>query len=277
METTKDFQDFSAKFHLIAELGQGAFGSVWKAHHIQTGSPVAIKLDISMKSLRPEYDIYQLIRIRDLSLFSVKPIPGIYGFGKIGSIEWLAMDLLGPTIDQIFEKLGSFSVVSIMKMGIQMLKCLEFLHSCNIVHGDIKGDNFAVRENNPEQIVIFDFGLSRQKATFRKGFCGSLMFALIAAHKCEPVHPKYDLETLGYLLANYHKPLPWQDVEWPTSFPQQVKHGLKLKQQKNIFAMSPGFFELTLYLMHVTAHKSPDIVYLKKMFRKKLQEIRSKQ
>lgn len=262
MEAKIDFEDlkiFSTQFKLGEQLGEGAFGAVVKATHLQTGNEVAVKFETNGSTLKHEYRIYELMRIRDQSLFQENPIPSIYGFGKIGEISWLGMDLLGPTIEQLFLKCGGFRKETIISIGIEILECLNFLHRCGIVHNDVKADNFAISANNPKKIVMFDFGLACNNQSTPGGFRGTLYYASIAAHECRTVSPKNDIESLGYLLADMHKPLPWTNVVWPGSFEQKVQFGLKLKREKNIFALSTGFFELTLYFMHVGAKKNPTV------------------
>lgn len=261
----ESFQLFCQKFQLLDFLGQGAFGIVWKANHLPTGKKIAIKFSEKNRLAIHEIKIYQLIKNRES--FNLKPIPDLYGDGNICGFTWLAMDLLGPSIEATYEKLGSFSITTILMMGIRMIECLEYLHSCRIVHGDIKADNFAISANNSKKILIFDFGLAREFDSPIADFHGSLSYASIATHKYEPVHPKDDIESLGYLLADFHKSLPWTDGNWPEDAEEQIEYGLQRKQEKNIFEMTPNFFELTLFLMHVDAHKKPNTTFLKNMFR----------
>lgn len=179
------------------------------------------------------------------------------------------MDLLGPSIDELFTKLGSFSKTTILQMGIQMLNCIDFLHRCGVVHRDIKGDNFALSATNSKKIVIFDFGLASKIDDTSESFRGSLLYASIATHQYQykPVNPKDDIESLGYLLADYYKSLPWSNTKWPEKYEEQVDYGLSLKMEKDIFEMTKDFFELTLFLMHVDAQTKPSTQFLKQMFR----------
>lgn len=261
----KQFEVFSEQFKLLSKLGEGSFGSVWKSWHKKSGKMSAVKMERAKNMLHIEFHFYEMIK--RTQTIGPKPIPEILGFGSIGEIQWLGMEILGPTIDEIFENVKKFSTRSILMVGIKLIECLEYLHKCEIIHCDVKGDNFAVSSTDFEKIKVFDFGLARQKSSKRNGFGGSLAYASIAAHELGPVHQKDDIESLGYLLADYHKPLPWKDVQWPESSKKQVEFGLKMKRKKNIFAMSPLFFELTLYMMHVDGHAEPNTTYLKKMFR----------
>lgn len=262
----KALTEFSQQFNLLNVLGKGAFGEVWIANHHKIGN-VAIKFSKNDQSAKRELEIYKLIEARETILFGIKPIPAIHSCGNISELSWLAMDLLGPSLDDIHQKLGGFTIETILMMGIKMLNSVEYLHRCGIVHGDIKGDNFALSATNPQNIVIFDFGLAREFGNTEADFHGSVLYASIATHEYKPVQAKDDIESLGYLLADYYKPLPWQDGNWPDNLMDQIKYGLQQKKEKDIFEMTTGFFEMALFLMHVDAQEKPDIIFLKEMFR----------
>lgn len=257
---------FTNLFKLHHSLGEGSFGEVFKASH--NGKFVAIKFEKEQNnSLETEHHIYDLMNVRKKS--TINPIPIIYDFGKIGPLKWMAMDLLGPSIEQILGHLGKFTNKTILMMGREMLNAIAFLHQCNIVHCDVKPDNFAVSAEDPKKIVIFDFGLARDLTTINSpydGFRGSLLYASIGTHEYLSPRPKDDIESLGYLLVDLFKPLPWKDDEdWPETWLDQVNFGLKQKKKKNIFAMTAGCFPLALYLMHVDAKNDPSCTYLKEM------------
>lgn len=148
-----------------------------------------------------------------------------------------------------------------------MLECIDFLHGCGVIHGDIKGDNFALSATNSKKIMIFDFGLASKIDDTSESFHGSILYASIATHQFKPVNPKDDIESLGYLLADYYKSLPWSNIKWPKTFEEQIDYGLLLKKEKDIFEMTIGFFEMTLFLMHVDVQANPSKQFLKEIFR----------
>lgn len=258
-------KSFFAQYKIAETLGKGAFGVVVKAEH-SSGGKCAIKLcDINDSTIKREHEIYE--HIKPISRESEVPIPYFYGYGTLMEFSWLSMELLGPSIQTMFEKLGAFTQTTILKMGIEMLSCVEYLHRFGIIHGDLKGDNFAISATNPQKIKVFDFGLASKNDDTSETFHGSLLYASIATHKFEPVHPKDDIESLGYLLADFYKPLPWKNVNWPDKFNDSIEFGLRMKNDKDIFKKSEKIFELTLFLIHVDAHNNPSTKFLKEMFR----------
>lgn len=266
MESSKNYDlealEFYRKFQLVKFLGKGAFGHVWQAENKQTLLPVAVKFSTDHRSASEEIKIYQLLKP-----VTTSPIPLIYGNGHIFGFTWLAMDLLGPSLEAVHQKYRRFTKTTMLILGIKMVECLESLHSAQIVHGDIKPDNFAISANDPSKIVIFDFGMARKFDCKIADFHGSLVFASIATHDYQPVQSKDDIESLGYLLADLHKALPWRKANWPVDIYEQIKYGREQKKNKNLFEMTTNFFELTLFLMHVDAHSKPSTKLLKSIFR----------
>ena len=135
------------------------------------------------------------------------------------------MELLGDSIEDIFQKQQKkFSIKTVCMTGIQMLDRLEFVHNKNIIHRDIKPDNFVLGlENKSHIIYVLDFGLSKKfrssrthqhiKFSVNKKLTGTARYASINALKgCEQSR-RDDLEAIGYVLMYFLRgSLPWQGL-----------------------------------------------------------------
>ena len=109
-------------------------------------------------------------------------------------------------------------------IGIQMLDRLEFIHSKNIIHRDIKPDNFVLGLDNKSHIIyILDFGLSKKfrssrthqhiKFSVNKKLTGTARYASINALKGWEQSRRDDLEAIGYVLLYFLRgSLPWQGL-----------------------------------------------------------------
>ena len=85
-----------------------------------------------------------------------------YGFS--GEFNILVMELLGKSLEDIFQsQQKKFTLKTVCMVGIQMLDRLEFVHCKNIIHRDIKPDNFVMGANeNNAHLYLLDFGLAKK-------------------------------------------------------------------------------------------------------------------
>ena len=135
------------------------------------------------------------------------------------------MELLGKSLEDVFQQQQKkFSIKTVCMIGIQMLDRLEFIHNKNIIHRDIKPDNFVLGLDNKSHIIyILDFGLSKKfrssrthqhiKFNVNKKLTGTARYASINALKgCEQSR-RDDLEAIGYVLMYFLRgSLPWQGL-----------------------------------------------------------------
>jgi serine/threonine protein kinase len=135
------------------------------------------------------------------------------------------MELLGKSLEDVFQsQQKKFSIKTVCMIGIQMLDRLEFIHNKNIIHRDIKPDNFVLGLDNKSHIIyILDFGLSKKfrssrthqhiKFNVNKKLTGTARYASINALKgCEQSR-RDDLEAIGYVLMYFLRgSLPWQGL-----------------------------------------------------------------
>ena len=135
------------------------------------------------------------------------------------------MELLGSSLEDLFQaQQKKFSIKNVSMVGIQMLDRLEFIHNKNIIHRDIKPDNFTIGMDNKNHIIYaLDFGLSKKYRSTRthqhikfnqnKKLTGTARYASINALKGYEQSRRDDLEAIGYVLMYFLRgSLPWQGL-----------------------------------------------------------------
>ena len=61
----------------------------------------------------------------------------------------MVMELLGPSLERIMTKLKqTFTLKTILMIGIQAIKRLQFMHKKTIIHRDLKPDNILIGLND---------------------------------------------------------------------------------------------------------------------------------
>lgn len=134
---------------------------------------------------------------------------------------------MGPSLEKLFNFCKrEFTLKTVLMIGEQMLKRIEYMHQMCYLHRDLKPDNFVVDLDHSSEIYMIDFGLARRysqinddglvehvKRVKLHSFTGTARYSSIAAQQQFTTSRKDDLESLAYILIYFAKgKLPWQAV-----------------------------------------------------------------
>jgi len=153
------------RYRLIAEIGRGGMGAVWRAEHLGWEAPVAVKLMNRDVADRPE----ALARFeREVRLAAGLRSPHVvqvldHGIDEGTGIPFIAMELLeGESLEQRLRRLGRLSPDETFSVVTQLVRALSRAHAAGIVHRDLKPDNvFLVRNDEDSIVKILDFGVAK--------------------------------------------------------------------------------------------------------------------
>ena len=163
-----------------------------------------------------------------------------------------------------------------------MLSRIEYCHSKNFIHRDIKPDNFLMGlGKKANQVNIIDFGLAKryrdpkthQHIPYRenKNLTGTPRYASINTHLGIEQSRRDDLEALGYILVYFCRgSLPWQGIRALNKKQKYDKISEK-KMSTPFEILCKGFpQEFPMYLNYVRGLRfddKPDYGYLRRLFR----------
>lgn len=266
------------KYRLGRKIGSGSFGDIYLGTNIASNEEVAIKLECvrtKHPQLHIESKIYRMMQ-------GGVGIPLIKWCGAEGDYNVLVMDLLGPSLEDLFNFCSrKFSLKTVLLLADQMVSRIDFIHSKNFIHRDIKPDNFLMGLGRKGNLVyIIDFGLAKKYRDARthqhipyrenKNLTGTARYASINTHLGIEQSRRDDMESLGYVLMYFNRgSLPWQGLKAATKR-QKYERISEKKMSTPIEELCKGFPEFATYLSYCRSLRfddKPDYSYLRQLFR----------
>lgn len=210
-------------------------------------------------------------------------IPNVHWSGTEGDYNIMVMDLLGPSLEDLFSYAKrKFSLKTVLLIADHTIQRIEFIHSKNFVHRDIKPDNFLVGVGKKQTMIYaIDFGLAKRYRDVKTGdhvlykdgksLTGTARYASVNTHLGIEQSRRDDLEALGFVLMYFNRgSLPWQGLRAQT---KKEKYEI-IKEKKvttSVESLCKGFpQEFADYLEYCHKLKfdeKPDYALLRKLFK----------
>ncbi|HWR77425.1 MAG TPA: protein kinase, partial [Thiobacillus sp.] len=150
------------RYEVIAPLGQGAMGTVYKAVDPLIERTVAIKtinLNLS-KEERAEFEERFYREAKSAGRLSHSNIVTIYDVGETDDIAYIAMEYLeGESLREMLDSGVVLPVDMIGKIAARIASALNYAHENHVVHRDIKPANIMITPNR--DVKIMDFGIAQ--------------------------------------------------------------------------------------------------------------------
>src|ERR1700735_4752798 len=146
-------------YEIVAPLGAGGMGEVYRARDARLGREVAIKVLPESFSKDP----IRLARFeqeaRAAAALNHPNILGVYQVGAWGGVPYLVSELLeGETLRERLNR-GPLTLRKVIDYGVQIARGLEAAHRKGIIHRDLKPENLLLTKDGHAKIL--DFGLAR--------------------------------------------------------------------------------------------------------------------
>ncbi|NVB83516.1 MAG: serine/threonine protein kinase, partial [Kofleriaceae bacterium] len=137
------------EYEVEGKLGQGAFGTVYKATHPLIGKVVAIKVLARKFSVDPEMVSRFVAEARAVNQIRNRHIIDIFSFGALDDDrQYYVMEYLdGEPLDALVDRAGNLTLADALPILRGIAKALDAAHAKDIAHRDLKAENvFLARD-----------------------------------------------------------------------------------------------------------------------------------
>ena len=256
---TKEMYNVFKNHVWVTSLGKGGFAEAHLLKNIQNGNKTVIKLQKYCKSKIPRERIISEIKI--LNSISHKNIIKMKNYGISSSRVWIELEYADHgTLDKLLstysEKLISMSTNGILNCWSDILSGLEYLHSINIIHRDVKCENIFIFSFGKGAIFkLGDFNLSRinsSTSNYATSYCGTMCTMAPELIGNEPYTNKIDIWSflcvgLRILLLKPINPLSISTEELE----------IRLSNCNKVSNCAQDLRNFMLYIHHLDPHTRP--------------------
>jgi eukaryotic-like serine/threonine-protein kinase len=163
-------------YEVIAPLGAGSFGSVWRVRDLSLGREVALKL-LHPHVARDERAVGRFRREARLAAQLAHPaIVPIYDWDSRGDVAWYTMELAeNGSVGDLIARAGARTVAEIAPQVDGVLSGLAAAHAVGIIHRDLKPENLLIDRYRRWRIA--DFGIANPAGEEVTGASGTPAFS----------------------------------------------------------------------------------------------------
>jgi Tol biopolymer transport system component len=145
-------------YEIVAPLGAGGMGEVYRARDPRLGRDVAIKVLPQHLSANDEVRARFEREARTVSSLNHPHICTLFDVGREGGTDYLVMELVeGETLAQRLAK-GALPPAEVLRLGAQIADALDRAHRAGVIHRDLKPGNVMLARSGAK---LMDFGLAR--------------------------------------------------------------------------------------------------------------------
>ncbi|MEU3729140.1 serine/threonine-protein kinase [Streptomyces sp. NPDC033538] len=197
----------AGRYRLLAPLGEGGMGTVWRARDEVLHREVAVK-EVRAPAGLPEADVRRMYARLEREAWAAARISHhnvvtVYDVATDGGRPWIVMELVrGLSLADLLEGEGPLEPPRAARIGAEVLAALRAAHGAGVLHRDVKPANVLL--GNDGRVVLTDFGIARVEGSSALTMTGEVIGSpeFLAPERAlgRTPGPESDLWSLGVLL-----------------------------------------------------------------------------
>ena len=159
MDSAIDLPFYIGDYELLAEIGRGGMGTVYRARQLKLDRTVAVKM-IVRQFLKPSLIDRFYVEARSAAILDHPGIVPVYDVGQLGPYVFFAMAFVsGGTLAE-HTKLHPVGAARAAELLKDVAAAVQFAHERGVIHRDLKQSNILLESNGCPKVT--DFGLAKQ-------------------------------------------------------------------------------------------------------------------
>ncbi|MEO8553906.1 MAG: protein kinase, partial [Kofleriaceae bacterium] len=183
------------RYRILALLGAGGMGSVYRVHDLELDEVVALKIVGPL-------DPFALARFRDevrLARRVTHPnVARTFDIGEHGEVRFLTMEYVaGASLRRVLAR-EDLAEPTARQLALAICEACIAIHDAEVIHGDLKPENVVVSSTG--RVKVSDFGLATIRGGDAAHVGGTALYMAPEQHRGAPADQRSDLYALGIIL-----------------------------------------------------------------------------
>ncbi|TGA98780.1 serine/threonine-protein kinase [Streptomyces sp. MZ04] len=202
-----DERVIAGRYRLLAPLGEGGMGTVWRARDEVLGREVAVK-EVRAPAGLPASEVDRLYARLEREAWAAARIPHrnvvtVYDVASQDGRPWIVMEIVrGLSLSDVLDTEGPMPPQRAAHIGAEVLAALRAAHEAGVLHRDVKPGNVLI--GNDGRVVLTDFGIAMVEGSSALTMTGEVIGSpeFLAPERAlgRRPGPESDLWSLGVLL-----------------------------------------------------------------------------
>jgi len=189
------------RYRVVALLGRGGMGEVYRAEDLRLGQTVALKFLPHQQVAHPRQIQYFYDEVRLSQRLAHPHICRVHDLIEIGPLRCLSMEYIeGENLQTLLRRIGPLPEAKGIELAHQICQGLAAAHAAGILHRDLKTANIMIDERGRARITDFGLACEHNRSDPREGLVGSPSYMAPEQLAENKTSVQSDLYSLGLIL-----------------------------------------------------------------------------